>query len=352
MANNFLQWNPAEANQETDAQYSSDAMRQGGAGNPSIFPSATANKLFYQLSTFVAGFAQALAAKGYSVTDVSLANLGAVLANVMTAADMSPYAPLASPALSGTPSAPTPAAADSTTKLATTAFVKSQGYQAALGFQPVQQGGGALQAANKVYLGWDGGAPRIQIDGNDLGQLALTSWVNAGFAPNVNPVISGVANFTTEAIIPGPPSTDSSTRVPNTAWVNTAIGVEATARNTAVVAEINARVAAVSTLAPLADFGVAAGAGSTYYMTAPYNATGAANVSMQIGEASLSASTTTVVMATSFAHAFAVVATVVGNSAASVAIGYPGPLNHFTASAFNQAGTAISCQISFLAIGF
>lgn len=37
-------------------------------------------------------------------------------------------APKASPAFTGTPTAPTPAAADNTTKLATTAFVKNQGY--------------------------------------------------------------------------------------------------------------------------------------------------------------------------------------------------------------------------------
>ena len=38
------------------------------------------------------------------------------------------YAPIASPALTGTPTAPTPATADNSTKIATTAFVKAQGY--------------------------------------------------------------------------------------------------------------------------------------------------------------------------------------------------------------------------------
>lgn len=37
-------------------------------------------------------------------------------------------APLASPALTGTPTAPTPATADNNTNVATTAFVKAQGY--------------------------------------------------------------------------------------------------------------------------------------------------------------------------------------------------------------------------------
>lgn len=41
---------------------------------------------------------------------------------------ISALAPLASPAFTGTPSAPTPVTADNTTKIATTAFVKAQGY--------------------------------------------------------------------------------------------------------------------------------------------------------------------------------------------------------------------------------
>src|SRR3954465_12658085 len=39
-----------------------------------------------------------------------------------------PYAPLASPVFTGVPSAPTPATGDSSTALATTAFVKGQSY--------------------------------------------------------------------------------------------------------------------------------------------------------------------------------------------------------------------------------
>lgn len=44
-----------------------------------------------------------------------------------------------------------------------------------LGFTPVQQGGGAYQASNKVYLGWDGSGLRCQVDSSDLGQLARVS---------------------------------------------------------------------------------------------------------------------------------------------------------------------------------
>ena len=49
------------------------------------------------------------------------------------------------------------------------------GKQDSLGFTPVQQGGGANQGANKVYLGWgtDGSGLRVQVDGTDLGALAF-----------------------------------------------------------------------------------------------------------------------------------------------------------------------------------
>ena len=68
--------------------------------------------------------------------------------------------------------------ADSTTaasaKAVKTAYELANGKQAALGFTPVQQGGGANQRPNKVYLGWDGGAVRMQVDNTDMGQLVTT----------------------------------------------------------------------------------------------------------------------------------------------------------------------------------
>lgn len=38
-----------------------------------------------------------------------------------------------------------------------------------LGFTPVQQGGGTGQGTNKVYMGWGGGALRLQVDSSDQG---------------------------------------------------------------------------------------------------------------------------------------------------------------------------------------
>ena len=67
---------------------------------------------------------------------------------------------------------------DSTTaasaKAVKTAYELANGKQAALGFTPVQQGGGANQRPNKVYLGWDGGAVRMHVDNTNMGQLVTT----------------------------------------------------------------------------------------------------------------------------------------------------------------------------------
>lgn len=44
-----------------------------------------------------------------------------------------------------------------------------------IGYTPVQQGGGAGQATNKLYLGWGDGGLRLQVDGSDQGPLAMLS---------------------------------------------------------------------------------------------------------------------------------------------------------------------------------
>lgn len=55
----------------------------------------------------------------------------------LSVADVSGAAPLASPSLTGTPVAPTPASGDNSTRIATTAFVKSQGYVTSSGVTSV-----------------------------------------------------------------------------------------------------------------------------------------------------------------------------------------------------------------------
>jgi len=51
-----------------------------------------------------------------------------------------------------------------------TAVTGGGNYQAALGFTPVQQGGGTNQTTNKIYIGWSAGSVlRLQVDSTDFG---------------------------------------------------------------------------------------------------------------------------------------------------------------------------------------
>lgn len=90
MATNFLQHNPTEANQDNDAQYLVDNTRTQGLGVDEIVPSIWMNKILYQISTFVAAFAQMMSNKGYNCSDADINVLEGVLANVITNADTKP----------------------------------------------------------------------------------------------------------------------------------------------------------------------------------------------------------------------------------------------------------------------
>jgi len=87
MSSNFLQWNPTAANQESDSTYNADALRTGGATTGAILPSNLDNKFRFQTSTFVAALAQALANKGYNLSDAVFSTLVTVLSNIKTSAD-------------------------------------------------------------------------------------------------------------------------------------------------------------------------------------------------------------------------------------------------------------------------
>jgi hypothetical protein len=260
---NFQQWNPNATNQETDSQYTSDAMRTGGAADPSIFPSATANKLFYQVSTFAAAFAQALANKGYSLSDANLSNLAAVLANVMTQADMTPYAPLAGPTFTGTPSTN----ALTTTGIDAGAVAQIRMEYSGIGVLFRQDGStfyilmtpsgnpaGSFTAARPLMINLATGAVTIDQTGagttfgapptfptrapsDNTTYAANTAFVAAAvnalavfaannYAPVNSPIFTGSAvNLTGGAITIGPPggASDNSTRVPNTNWVQSVL---------------------------------------------------------------------------------------------------------------------------------
>jgi hypothetical protein len=48
--------------------------------------------------------------------------------------------------------------------------------QAALGFTPVEQGGGTGQLGNKIRIGWSGSGLRGQVDGTDLGVIPTVNY--------------------------------------------------------------------------------------------------------------------------------------------------------------------------------
>lgn len=154
-------------------------------------------------------------------------------------------APLASPALTGTPTAPTPATTDSSTTLATTAFVKAQGYQ--IGNQTITLSGditGAGTTAIPTTLATVnsnvGTYQGITVNGKGL----VTGAVNMNYAPLASPTFTGTP------AAPTPTVGDNSTALATTAFVDTAI--------------INAAVPAPSGSTPIMDGVGAAGSATAY----------------------------------------------------------------------------------------
>lgn len=122
-SSNFKPWggNTGPASDiQSDATYASDPTRSAGLVLNQTMLSALGNKLFLQVTMMVAALGQMMATKGYTVSDANLNTLAAALANIITQADLA-----SSPALGGNPTAPTQAATDNTTKIATTAFAQA-----------------------------------------------------------------------------------------------------------------------------------------------------------------------------------------------------------------------------------
>lgn len=234
---NFVQHNPNAANQEPDGTFDSDSLTTAGIGVDAVMPSSWMNKRWYQDSTFVAAFAQMLAAKGYSTSDANVSTLAGVLANVLTNADIKTAMVNVTWSASVTCDCSTAngfriSLAGNTTitftnsvdfQVVTLSLLNPSNYtvafssnvrasfvpyssaanndfnftqqfisfagklypfetellnlqsgkQDALGFTPTQQGGGTSQLANKIYIGWDGTRLRAQVDTTDLGQIAF-----------------------------------------------------------------------------------------------------------------------------------------------------------------------------------
>jgi hypothetical protein len=103
-----------------------------------------------------------------------------------------------SPTFTGDPKAPTPATADNDTSIATTAFVKAQGY---------------APLADPALTG-NPTAPTPAFGDNDT-SIATTAFVRAEYAPLASPTLTGTPAAPTAAVA------DDSTKIATTAWVRT-----------------------------------------------------------------------------------------------------------------------------------
>ena len=96
-------------------------------------------------------------------------------------------------------------------------------YQQALGFTPIQQGGGAGQGTNKIFIGWQGPYLRCQVDATDFGtSFPMNINGNSGTATNLATArtINGVAFDGSANITVGDP-----TAVKLTAFTGTNVNV-------------------------------------------------------------------------------------------------------------------------------
>ncbi len=134
--------------------------------------------------------------------------------------------------------------------------------QAQTPFTPVQQGGGAGQGTNKVFLGWDGTAllPRIQIDGTDQGDVAM-----------VDEFVTSSAAGSGYVTLPGGTIIERGTGLINTGTLAISLPI-GLSNYTVQVTGTN-----VSTWTPsnVSFFGISAQSGSGFTVTA-YNWNGAA----------------------------------------------------------------------------
>jgi hypothetical protein len=138
---------------------------------------------------------------------------GSLIANNSPSTVSSGVAPLASPAFTGNPTAPTPATSDNDTSVATTAFVKAAIAAAGTG------SGAPLDSP--VFTG-NPTAPTPATSDNDT-SLATTAFVKAqAYAPLASPA------FTGNPTAPTPSAGDNDTSVATTAFVTAAIAAAGT----------------------------------------------------------------------------------------------------------------------------
>ena len=233
---NFLPFNEAQANMETDAQYLIDATRTGGAGVDAEWPSPSANKTLYQGSGGVYSIMKMMANKGFTTNDTNLGTLTAVMANILTTADVPgnlqvlPWA--SSWSLNAAAYQGFQIALQGTTSLTFTG--QTAGELVALLFVQDGAGGHTVVYPSNVV----GGAqpdPTPTVTSMQVFKVDSTLTLRA-FTPMMSPSGQGgtpIGAFdpsagtftalmaTATATAPTVAATDSSTNVATTAWVNT-----------------------------------------------------------------------------------------------------------------------------------
>lgn len=148
------------------------------------------------------------------------------------------YAPINSPAFTGTPTTPTPATADNSTRIPTTQYVQAQGFArlaspalTGIPTTPTQAlTDNSTQIVNSAWVRGQGlatavspaftGTPTVptQVLTDNSTQIVNSAWVRGqGFAPIASPAFTGSPTSTT------PTAGDNSTRIPTTAFIAAAI---------------------------------------------------------------------------------------------------------------------------------
>ena len=125
---------------------------------------------------------------------------GASISGYVTTSSLASYAPLASPALTGTPTVPTALTADSSTTIASTAFVKAQGY---LTSAPVTSVAGRTGVVTLAVADVSGAAPLA--NPTFTGTVTIPSGASiSGYASfSGSPVFSSKVTFANPSTVSG-----------------------------------------------------------------------------------------------------------------------------------------------------
>ena len=265
---------------------------------------------FYPLSSNPAGYLTSASLSGYATESWVTSELGSYLTTsaaastyltqsnaastyqtiagmssyLTTATAASTYAPLASPALTGNPTAPTPATADNDTSIATTAFVKAQGY---LTSAPVTSVAGKTGAVTLVVGDVSGAAPLASptftgtpaaptaTAGTNTTQIATTAFVTAGLNLKAN---LASPTFTGTPAAPTASAGTSTTQLATTAFVTTADNLKANLASPALTGTPTAPTATAGTnTTQIATTAFVTAAVPTFATTAEINSPAATN---------------------------------------------------------------------------